>query len=98
VGLSPDLHQVWGDPEMPFNFVSYQNPEVRRLFDLAVDQPTEEAAAEYWRQAASMIVADQPYTWLFYYDSPYGVRDRLRGTRIDTLSPYQDSWLWWVNG
>jgi peptide/nickel transport system substrate-binding protein len=98
VGLSADLNQVWGDPDLPFNFVGYANPEVRRLFDLAGQQQTEQAAAAYWRQAAGLIVADQPYTWLFYYDTPYGVRQRLRGTRVDTLSPYQQTWEWWLEG
>jgi peptide/nickel transport system substrate-binding protein len=98
VGISADLNQLWGDPDLPFNFVGYANPEVRRLFDLAGQQPTEEAAATYWRQGASLIVADQPYTWLFYYDTPYGVRPRLRGTRVDTLSPYQQTWEWWIEG
>ncbi|HUE97240.1 MAG TPA: ABC transporter substrate-binding protein, partial [Longimicrobiaceae bacterium] len=94
VGLSPDLYQTWGDPDLPSNYVSYDNPEVRRLFDVAAGQPTPEAAAVYWRQAASMIVADQPYTWLFYYDTPWAVNERLRGTRIDTLSPFQEIWNW----
>jgi peptide/nickel transport system substrate-binding protein len=96
VGLSADLYQLWGDPDLPFNYVSYDNPEVQRLFELAVEQPTEQAAAQYWRQAASLIVADQPYTWLYFYDSPYGVSNRLRGTRIDTLSPYQFVWDWYI--
>jgi peptide/nickel transport system substrate-binding protein len=96
VGLSPDLNQLWGDPELPFNYTSYDNPEVRRLFQLAATQRTEEAAAPYWRQAASLIAADQPYTFLYYFDSPYGVSNRLRGTRVDTLSPYQNTWEWYL--
>lgn len=96
VGLSPDLYQLWGDPELPFNYVSYDNPEVQRLFAQAVDQPTEERAAPYWRQAASLIAADQPYTWLFYYDTPYAVSERLQGPRIDTLSSYQRMWEWYI--
>jgi peptide/nickel transport system substrate-binding protein len=96
VGLSADLYQVWGDPDLPFNYVSYDNPEVQRLFALAVEQPTEEAAAEHWRRAASLIVADQPYTWLYYYDSPYAVSDRIQGIVVNTLSPYQQPWEWYI--
>jgi peptide/nickel transport system substrate-binding protein len=94
VGLSPDLWQIWGDPDLPFNYVSYDNPEVRRLMELALEQPTEERAAPYWRQAASLIVADQPYTWLFYYDTPYAVNDRLQGTHVNTLGELQQVWEW----
>ncbi|HUE97239.1 MAG TPA: ABC transporter substrate-binding protein [Longimicrobiaceae bacterium] len=94
VGLSPDLYQLWGDPELPFNFVSYDNPQAQALMEQAVAQPTEEAAAPIWREIASLISADQPYTWLFFYDRPYGVNNRVQGMRIDTLSPYQRVWEW----
>jgi peptide/nickel transport system substrate-binding protein len=96
VGLSADLFQVWGDPESPSNYVSYDNPEVQRLFAEAVQQPTGEAAAAYWRQAAALIVADQPYTWLYYFDSPYAVNNRVRGTMVNTLGAYQRSWEWYI--
>lgn len=96
VGLSADLYQLWGDVDLPFNYVSYDNAEVRRLMEQAVQQDTQEAANEYWRRAAALIVADQPYTWLFYYDSPYGVNNRVKGIRVDTLSPYQEPWAWYI--
>jgi peptide/nickel transport system substrate-binding protein len=96
VGLSPDLYQLWGDPDLPFNEVSYDNPEVQRLFEQALEQPTEEAAAPFWRRAAGLIVADQPYTWLYYYDTPFAVNNRVRGTRIDTLGQYQQVWEWYI--
>jgi peptide/nickel transport system substrate-binding protein len=96
VGLSADLYQLWGDPDLPFNYVSYDNPEVQRLFELALQQPTEETAAPYWRRAAALIVADQPYTWLYYYDAVYAVNDRVKGTRIDTLGAYQQVWEWYI--
>lgn len=96
VGLSADLYQLWGDVNLPFNYVSYDNAEVRRLMEQAVQQDTQEAANEYWRRAAALIVADQPYTWLFYYDSPYGVNNRVKGIRVDTLSPYQEPWAWYI--
>lgn len=94
VGLSADLNQLWGDPDLPFNYVSYDNAEVQRLFREAVEQPTEEEAAEYWRRAASIIVGESPYTWLYYSDTPYAVSNRVQGTRIDTLGAYQEVWAW----
>jgi peptide/nickel transport system substrate-binding protein len=96
VGLSPDLQQIWGDPDLPFNSVSYDNAEVRRLIQEALAQPTEELAAPIWRRVAALIVADQPYTWLYYFDEPVGVRERVQGTVINTLSTYQNMWEWWV--
>jgi peptide/nickel transport system substrate-binding protein len=96
VGLSPDLQQIWGDPDLPFNSVSYDNAQVRQLIQDALAQPTEEQAAPLWRQAAALIVADQPYTWLYYFDEPVGVNERVQGTVINTLSTYQQMWEWWV--
>lgn len=96
VALSPDLYQTWGDPSLRFNFVSYDNPRVQELMAAALEQPTPEAAAAYWQQAATAITADQPYTWLFYYDQAYGVNERVQGIDIDTLSPYQRVWEWYI--
>ena len=42
------------------------------------------------------IVAEQPYTWLFYMDIVYGVNDRVKGTRIDTYGHYQNLHEWWI--
>ena len=94
IGLSPDLWQLWGDPELPFNFVSYDDPQAQALMQQALEQPTEEAAAPLWQRAASEISADQPYTWLFYYDTPWGVNNRVQGMTINTLSPFQKVWEW----
>jgi peptide/nickel transport system substrate-binding protein len=95
VGLAPDLSGLWtGDG--PFNQTSFDHPEVNRLIEVALSQPTEEAAAEYWREAAGYIVAEQPYTWLFYFDQLVAVKNRVRNTRIDTLGTYQNLHEWWV--
>jgi peptide/nickel transport system substrate-binding protein len=96
VALSPDLSAVWGDVDARFNFVSYDNPQVRQLIQQALAQPTEEQAAPIWRQAAARITADQPYSWLYFYDEPVGVNERVQGTQINTLSTYQNAWEWWV--
>jgi peptide/nickel transport system substrate-binding protein len=96
VGLSPDLQQLWGEPNLPFNTASYDNPQVRELIQQALAQPTEDQAAPIWRQAAAMIVADQPYTWLYYFDEPVAVRERVQNTLVNTLGVYQNLWEWWV--
>jgi peptide/nickel transport system substrate-binding protein len=96
VGLSPDLHSLWGDPDNRFNFVGYDNPEVQRLIAEALAQTSPEAAAPFWRQAASTISADQPYTWLYYIDRPHAIRNRLQGTLINVAGEYLESWNWYV--
>lgn len=95
VNLSPDLTQMWG-PEAPFNITGYRDPEVTALFERALAQRTKEAANPFWKQAAAKIAEDQPYTWLFYFDQVDALSPRLRGTKIDTYGPYQNTWDWWI--
>ncbi|HEU0054756.1 MAG TPA: ABC transporter substrate-binding protein [Longimicrobium sp.] len=95
VGLSPDLQPLWG-PTSPFNFTSYDNQQAFALFSRAQAQPTPEAANQLWKEAAALIVADRPYTWLYYIDGVSGVNERLRGIHIDTYGAYQNSWEWWI--
>jgi peptide/nickel transport system substrate-binding protein len=94
VGLSPDLTPLW-TPGM-LNITGYDNPRVTALIDRALDEPTREAAAPHWREAARLIAADHPYAWLYYWDEVVAVRDRLRGTTINTLGTFQNVWEWWV--
>src|SRR5690606_30982446 len=90
VGLSPDLTPLWA-PDSPFNITGYSDPAVSALIARALAQPTPEAAAPLWTQAASEIAQDQPYTWLYYFDGIDALNPRLRGTHIDTYGPYQNT-------
>jgi len=95
VNLSPDLAGLWGEGT-PFNHTGYANPQVSGLIQQALAQPTDQAAAQYWKQAAGLIARDQPYTFLYYFDQVDAVSNRLRGTKIDTYGPYQNTWEWWI--
>ncbi len=95
VGLSPDLTAIWA-ADSPFNYTNYGNAEVTALLEHARSQPTYESSVDAWRDVATRVVQDQPYTWLYYLDSVDGVSNRLRGTSIDTYGPYHHMWEWWV--
>lgn len=95
VGLTPDLTPVWS-ADSPFNFVSFESAEASRLMNEALRAPTYEQATPLWRQAANAIVAEQPYTWLYYMDAVDGVNNRLRNVKVDTYGPYQNSHEWWI--
>jgi peptide/nickel transport system substrate-binding protein len=95
IALFVDMTSLW-EGDSPFNYTSFDDPEVSRIMAEALAQPTEEAAAVYWREAAARIVEAQPYSWLFYMDVLVGVRDRIQGTRIDTLGDLQNLHEWWI--
>ncbi|HET7232702.1 MAG TPA: ABC transporter substrate-binding protein, partial [Longimicrobium sp.] len=95
VALSPDITQSFRTGG-PFNVVSYASPEVDRMMDQALAQPTAEKADPLWRAAAERIVQDQPYTWLYFYDPLTAVSGRLRGVRVDSYGAYQNLWEWWI--
>jgi peptide/nickel transport system substrate-binding protein len=95
VALYPDLSGLWA-ADSPFNVTRYEHPDLPRLIEEARGSPTPEAAAPIWREAASTIVRDQPYTWLYYLDIVDAVSNRLRGTEIDTYGTYQNTWEWWI--
>lgn len=95
VALSPDITPAFRTGG-PFNVVSYSNPEVDRMMEQALAQPTAERADPLWRAAAERIVQDQPYTWLYFYDPLTAVSGRLRGVRVDSYGAYQNLWEWWI--
>jgi peptide/nickel transport system substrate-binding protein len=95
VGLSPDLEPLWGR-DTPYNYVSYENPQAWELFDRARTATDEAEANRLWSEAAGLIVADQPYTWLYFRDEIVALSQRLRGAHIDTYSRYQNVWEWWI--
>jgi peptide/nickel transport system substrate-binding protein len=95
IGLSPDIAPLWAR-ESPNNFVSYDNPRTFSLFEQALSQPTEEQAARYWKEAGAQIAADRPYTFLFSFDQLVGLRDRLKGVRVNTYGAYQNMGEWWI--
>ncbi len=93
ISLSPDLTPFFY-PGQPLNVVAYDNPRVTALIDTALAQPTEEAAAPYWRAVARHVVDDRPYAFLYYFDGLVGVNERVRNTRIDTYGVYQNLYEW----
>ncbi|HET7274694.1 MAG TPA: ABC transporter substrate-binding protein [Longimicrobiaceae bacterium] len=95
VALSADISGSYG-PGEPININSYANPEVTHLMESALAQPTAEAAAPYWKDAAYQITQDQPYTWLYYYDQASALSNRLRGVKIDSYGAFQNAWEWWI--
>jgi peptide/nickel transport system substrate-binding protein len=68
----PDDYQIWHSSQIEkgFNFVSYKNPEVDRLWEEGRrEYDVEKRKKIYWR-IHELMAEDQPYTFLF---SPLGI-------------------------
>ena len=67
-GIEIDIYQMFHSSqtvEGGDNFMGYRNPELDRLIDAARGEVDEEKRMKLWREAESVMVADQPYTFLF---------------------------------
>lgn len=96
VGLDPDISPFWAGPDAPLNVVGYRNPEVAALIDSALSAETAPEAAGRWRRAGAAIARDRPYAFLWYYDLPVAISERLRGADPGVLGVFRDAHGWWL--
>jgi peptide/nickel transport system substrate-binding protein len=67
LSVDPDAYEIWHSSQIEkgFNFVSYRNPEVDRLWEEGRrEYDIERRRKIYWR-IHELIAEDQPYTFLF---------------------------------
>jgi peptide/nickel transport system substrate-binding protein len=67
LSVDPDAYEIWHSSQIEkgFNFVSYRNPEVDRLWEAGRrEYDVEKRKAIYWR-INELISEDQPYSFLF---------------------------------
>lgn len=67
-GIEIDIYQMFHSSqtvEGGDNFMGYRNPELDRLIDAARGEVDEDKRMQLWRAAEEILVADQPYTFLF---------------------------------
>lgn len=67
LSVDPDAYEIWHSSQIEkgFNFVSYQNPEVDRLWEEGrKEYDLEKRKKIYWR-IHELIAEDQPYTFLY---------------------------------
>jgi peptide/nickel transport system substrate-binding protein len=73
------------------NSVSYSNPEVDRLFELAMKEFDRDKQAEIYGKIDQLIYADQPYLFLFNKQSLFGFNKDIRGYRFSPRGPFHYS-------
>jgi peptide/nickel transport system substrate-binding protein len=67
LSVDPDAYEIWHSSQIErgFNFISYQNPEVDRLWEAGrKEYDVEKRKQIYWR-IHELIADDQPYTFLY---------------------------------
>jgi peptide/nickel transport system substrate-binding protein len=63
----PDDYQIWHSSQIEkgFNFISYKNPEVDRLWEEGRREYDVEKRKKIYRRIHELMAEDQPYTFLF---------------------------------
>jgi peptide/nickel transport system substrate-binding protein len=67
LSVDPDAYEIWHSSQIEkgFNFVSYRNPEVDRLWEQGRREYDIEKRKEIYWQIHKLIAEDQPYTFLY---------------------------------
>jgi peptide/nickel transport system substrate-binding protein len=81
---------LWKTGE-PRNYVGYSNPEVDRLYEEGKREFDRDKRAAIYGKIDELIYADQPYTWLYFRSSFYGMSKDLRGYKFSPRGPYSYS-------
>ena len=79
-GIEIDIFQMFHSTqtmEGGDNFIGYRNPELDRLIDAARAEVDEEKRMMLWQQAERIMIADQPYTFLFRRNTLAFVDERI---------------------
>ena len=98
VALKMDLTTLWHSSSIndKFNFVSYSNPEVDRITDVAKFETDIQKSKKLWWRAQEIIADDQPYTFLFIQKDVNWIHKRFRNVQMKTVSWNYNIQQWWV--
>ena len=64
------------------NYVAYKNPEVDRLIDEARLTVDEDERMVKWHRLHELLQEDQPYTFLFNFESVIYIDDRFQNVHV----------------
>lgn len=81
----------------PFQFTSYCNPALDAVLDSIPLVADRARLRELIGRYQELIVADQPYTFLYYLDRVDLVRSRVYGVHMDARGDWVDVARWWVH-
>jgi peptide/nickel transport system substrate-binding protein len=94
-----DLHDIWHSAppgEETNNFVRYANPEVDALVEKAAGLSDFAAQKPVFDRIQELIVADQPYTFLYERDAVAGLSRRIGGAVVNDATPFFNLDRWYL--
>jgi peptide/nickel transport system substrate-binding protein len=77
-----------------YNVTDYTSVAVDSLIPLARSAASLADAAPYWRAVGATVARDRPYAFLWFYTEVAALSDRVRDTRIDIYSVFQNLHQW----
>ncbi len=99
INMSIDLQPQYGSDlgRSTFNAASFQSPEVDSLIQTAAEVMHARDAGPVFKRIHKSIYDDQPVTYLYWYDNIIGINQRLQGTHVNILSPYDRYYDWYIS-
>ena len=82
--------------EGPYQFASYSSAEVDSLLDEAGRVLDRERALPIWVRIQEILLAEQPWTLLYYQTDAFLARERVRGLDVDIRGALVNVADWWV--
>ncbi|MCP4902824.1 MAG: hypothetical protein GY906_38170 [bacterium] len=98
-GTFIDLQDAWlsaAEGEPTYNYVRYSNAKVDELILEMNELPNFASQKPLVDEIQRLIVADQPYTFLYERTQISGLNTRVHGADINELSPYYNIEHWFV--
>ena len=96
--IKVDLTTLWHSKsiEDQFNYISYSNPTVDSINDVAVDEFDTEKAKRLWSRAQRIIADDAGYTFLFHQYDINALDDRFKNVEMNAYGWEYNLEEWYV--
>lgn len=93
-----NFHDMFHSSAMngPYQFASYNNPEIDRIIDQAAAEPDRAKARPQWQRFQTIMRDEQPWTVLFHFPDLYIRRERLQGVEMDARGAFVSLPKWWL--
>jgi len=94
-----DLNPFWNsDRDIGiFNFSSYQRKDIDEILDSLTLRLTESKKIMLYKKLQSIFYADEPVTFLYWFDNIIAYNKRISKIKISKLGLVKNAWEWQVN-